>query len=145
MGLYEISVAAAGGQNQSMGAYRGKVLLIVNTASRCGFTPQYQALEELYQKYGKRGLEIVAFPCNQFLGQEKGSDSEIQAFCQVNYGVSFPVLAKLEVKGEHAHPLFRFLTEQAPGWFVHKVEFHQILDRCPGAGERALRSGNQPE
>ena len=93
------------GQTQSLAEYAGKVLLIVNTASHCGFTPQYAGLETLYQNYKDRGLVVLGFPCNQFGGQEPGSESEIGAFCQKNYGVSFPMFAKIEVNGDNAHPL----------------------------------------
>jgi glutathione peroxidase len=146
MDLYGISVATAGGQLQSLAAYRGKVLLIVNTASKCGLTPQYRELEELYLKYGKQGLEILAFPCNQFLGQEKGSDSEIQTFCQVNYGVSFPVFAKIEVTGGQSHPLFRFLTEQAPGWFGGSIKwnFTKFLIDCRGQVRERFAPATRP-
>jgi glutathione peroxidase len=93
----------------------GKVLLVVNTASKCGFTPQYAGLEELWRKYEARGFEVVAFPCNQFGGQEPGSAEEIESFCSVNYGVSFPVMAKIDVNGEEATPLYRWLKSEAPG------------------------------
>ena len=95
----------------------GKVLLVVNTASKCGFTPQYAGLEELWKKYRDRGFEVVAFPCNQFGGQEPGSAEEIESFCQVNYGLSFPVMVKIEVNGEGAEPLFDWLKDKAPGIF----------------------------
>jgi glutathione peroxidase len=95
--------------------WRGKVLLIVNTASRCGFTPQYEGLEKLYRDYRDKGLVIVGFPCNQFGGQEPGSASEIGAFCQRHYGVSFPLAQKVEVNGANAHPLFVYLTQALPG------------------------------
>ena len=99
----------------SLGEFRGSVLLIVNTASKCGFTPQYAGLEKLYQTYRDRGFQVLAFPCNQFGAQEAGSEEEIGAFCQKNYGVSFPMFAKIEVNGPGAHPLYRFLKEKQPG------------------------------
>ena len=95
--------------------YKGKALLIVNTASKCGFTPQYQGLEKLYGKFKDRGLEILGFPCNQFGHQEPGSSEEIQEFCSLNYGVSFPMFEKIEVNGDHAHPLYQYLKAEAPG------------------------------
>lgn len=95
--------------------YQGKLLLIVNTASACGFTPQYQGLQSLYEKYQKQGLEIIAFPCNQFREQEKGDDSEIKNFCDLNFNIQFPLFSKIEVNGENTHPLYLFLKEQAPG------------------------------
>ncbi|MBB5212930.1 glutathione peroxidase [Microbulbifer hydrolyticus] len=113
--LYSIPVQANDGQATTLEDYKGKVLLIVNTASKCGFTPQYQGLEELYRKYKDQGLVILGFPCNQFGKQEPGSDSEIQEFCTLNYGVSFPVYAKLDVNGANAHPLFTQLKKAAPG------------------------------
>jgi glutathione peroxidase len=96
-------------------SYQGKVLLIVNTASKCGFTPQYQGLEELYQRYRPRGLVVLGFPCNQFGAQEPGAAAEIAAFCQKNYGVTFPMFGKIEVNGAGAHPLYRWLKQSAPG------------------------------
>ena len=95
--------------------FAGKVLLIVNTASQCGFTPQYAGLEKLYQTYKDRGLEVLGFPCNQFGSQEPGSAVDIGVFCEKNYGVSFPMFAKIEVNGENAHPLYRFLKKEKPG------------------------------
>ena len=113
--LYAIPVQANDGKQTTLEDYKGKVLLIVNTASKCGFTPQYKGLEELHRKYKDRGLVVLGFPCNQFGQQEPGSDSEIQEFCTLNYGVSFPVYAKLDVNGSNAHPLFSHLKKAAPG------------------------------
>jgi glutathione peroxidase len=95
--------------------YQGKVVLVVNTASKCGFTPQYQGLEELYRKYQNRGLVVLGFPCNQFLAQEPGNADEIGAFCERNYGVSFPMFEKVDVNGDDAHPLFTWLREEKGG------------------------------
>ena len=103
------------GLNQSLAEYAGKVLLIVNTASHCGFTPQYEGLETLYQKYKDLGLLVLGFPCNQFGAQEPGRESEISSFCQKNYGVSFPMFAKIEVNGDNTHPLYQHLKKSAPG------------------------------
>ena len=103
------------GGTQSLADYDGKVLLIVNTASKCGFTPQYEGLEALFQRYGVRGLLILGFPCNQFGGQEPGDAPEIAEFCQTNYGVSFPMFARIDVNGDNAHPLFQHLKSSAPG------------------------------
>ncbi|MGA2148093.1 MAG: glutathione peroxidase [Bryobacteraceae bacterium] len=114
-GIYRISARSIDGRETSLGEYRGKVLLIVNTASRCGFTPQYRELEELYQAYGERGLAVLGFPSNQFGGQEPGSDAEIAQFCSTNYGVSFPMFAKIEVNGQGAHPLYRYLKSERSG------------------------------
>lgn len=124
MNIYDISVPTANGKSQSLADFKGKVLLIVNTASKCGFTPQYKELEELYQRYKHRNFVVLGFPCNQFGQQEKGSNQEIQTFCQINYGVSFPVFGKIDVKGEGAHPLFKYLTEQKTGWFGDVVKWN---------------------
>lgn len=113
--LYDIPVAQLSGETTDLSAYRGKVLLIVNTASQCGFTPQYAGLEALYQKYKDRGFAVLGFPCNQFGRQEPGTAEEIAAFCEKNYGVSFPMFAKLEVNGPNTHPLFAKLKAEAPG------------------------------
>jgi glutathione peroxidase len=98
-----------------MDSYRGKVLLIVNVASRCGFTPQYAGLQKLYDRFKDRGFEVFGFPCNQFGGQEPGSDAEIGQFCSLNYGVTFPVFSKIQVNGPEAIPLYQFLKKEAPG------------------------------
>ena len=103
------------GGTESLADYAGKVLLIVNTASACGYTPQYEGLESLYQRYKDRGLVVLGFPCNQFGAQEPGSASDIATFCQKNYGVSFPMFAKIDVNGDLAHPLYRYLKQSAPG------------------------------
>lgn len=113
--LYSIALKTQDGRETSLEEYRGKVLLVVNTASKCGFTPQYQGLQALHEKYRERGLVVLGFPCNQFGQQEPGSDEDIQQFCELNYGVSFPVYAKLEVNGPDAHPLFVHLKREAPG------------------------------
>ena len=124
MGLYDIHVRTIEGNEQSMAEYKNKVLLIVNTASKCGFTPQYKELEELYQLYKQEDFIVLGFPCNQFLKQEPGSNAEIQTFCQLNYGVSFPMFEKIKVRGNDAHPLFKYLTKQAPGWFGDAVKWN---------------------
>ena len=113
--LYELSVRDIRGKDLSLGRYRDKVLLIVNTASKCGFTPQYQGLEDLYRKYRDRGLEILGFPCNQFGAQEPGSAEEIASFCAVNYGVTFPLFAKIDVNGDDTAPLYQHLKKAKPG------------------------------
>lgn len=114
MSVYEFSANTMDGKSVSLDRYQGKGLLIVNTASKCGFTPQYQELQALYDQYHDQGLEILGFPCNQFGEQEPGTGDEIMSFCQVNYGVTFPIFEKIEVRGQNAHPLFIYLTEQAP-------------------------------
>jgi glutathione peroxidase len=103
------------GQSVPLAQYKGKPLLIVNTASACGFTPQFAGLEELHKTYGEKGLVVLGFPCNQFGAQDKGSNDEIAEFCQLNYGVSFPMMAKIDVNGAGAHPLYQWLVKEAPG------------------------------
>lgn len=103
------------GQNIALSEFRGKVMLIVNTASQCGFTPQFGGLEELHKTYGGKGLAVLGFPCNQFGAQDPGTDSDIASFCQVNYGVSFPMMSKIDVNGPTAHPLYQWLSAEAPG------------------------------
>lgn len=113
--IYGFSAVALNGETIDFARYRGKLLLIVNTASECGFTPQYAGLQQLYERYAARGLEVLGFPCNQFGKQEPGDAAAIGAFCTQNYGVTFQMFDKIDVNGEHAHPLYRWLTEQAPG------------------------------
>jgi glutathione peroxidase len=115
--VFDYSAQRLDGGEQSLEAYRGRVLLIVNTASKCGFTPQYAGLEELYRAHRARGFEVLGFPCNQFGAQEPGEAAEIGAFCERSYGVSFPMFAKVDVNGAGAHPLYRFLTRSKPGLF----------------------------
>ncbi len=114
---YSFEVQTAGGDRLPLARYRGHAILVVNVASRCGFTAQYAGLEALYRLYKDRGFMVLAFPCHQFGGQEPGTNADIQAFCAQSYGITFPVLAKIDVKGRAADPLFRWLTETAPGWF----------------------------
>jgi glutathione peroxidase len=113
--IYDFSVTSIEGQSVSLSTYKDKVLLIVNTASQCGFTPQYQGLQALYEKYADKGLVILGFPCNQFGQQEPGTASEIQSFCETRFGVKFPLFEKVDVNGKDAHPLFQYLTKAAPG------------------------------
>lgn len=113
--LYDIQVQTIAGETRPMGEYQGKVLLIVNTASKCGFTPQFEGLQKLYEQLHEKGLEVLGFPCNQFLSQDPGSNDEISQFCSLNYGVEFPMFAKLEVNGPETHPLFQYLKSQAKG------------------------------
>jgi glutathione peroxidase len=113
MDLYDIPVTTLRGEPTSLREHEGKVLLIVNVASKCGLTPQYTALEELQKTYGDAGFSVLGFPCNQFLGQEPGSADEIESFCSVTYGVTFPLFEKIEVNGEGRHPVYTVLTETA--------------------------------
>ena len=137
--VYEFSVPTSTGDEQSLKAYEGKVILIVNTASKCGFTPQYEGLQQLHDNYAEQGLEIIAMPCNQFRGQEPGTNAEVQEFCQMNYGLSFPVMGKIEVNGPGRHPLYSYLTSKAGGLFNDNIKWNftkflvdrqgQVVDR----------------
>jgi glutathione peroxidase len=113
--VYDFEAVSIDGKPAALASQRGKVLLIVNTASACGFTPQFAGLEKLWQSYGDKGLVIVGFPSNEFGGQDPGSNEQIASFCQLNYGVSFPMMAKVKVNGAQAHPLWQWLKAQAPG------------------------------
>ena len=113
--VYDFEATSITGQPVRLEQYRGKVILIVNTASKCGFTPQFEGLEQLWKAYGDRGLVVLGFPCNQFGGQDPGADGEIASFCQLNYGVSFPMMSKIDVNGAQAHPLYQWLVQEAPG------------------------------
>lgn len=113
--IYAFSGRTIDGEEKSLGEFKGKALLIVNTASECGYTPQYEGLERLYKKYQGRGFAVLGFPCNQFGTQEPGTEEEIKSFCQKNYGVTFPLFAKVDVNGDKAHPLFAYLKQALPG------------------------------
>lgn len=118
--IYDYSAVLNNGQEVSLQDYQGKVLLIVNTASACGFTPQYEGLENLYKEFAGQGLEILAFPCNQFGKQESGSNDEIKDFCDLNFNISFPLFRKIDVNGDATHPLYKELKAQAPGFLGSK-------------------------
>jgi glutathione peroxidase len=113
--VYDFSATTIGGKTRKLVDYKGKVLLVVNTASKCGFTPQYKGLEEVYRKYKDRGFVVLGFPSNQFGEQEPGPDSEIAEFCEMNFGVTFPLFSKIDVNGEQAHPLYKYLTSTKKG------------------------------
>jgi glutathione peroxidase len=136
--VYDFKVETAAGDEIALSEYAGKVLLIVNVASKCGLTPQYEGLEALYRAERDNGLQVVGFPCNQFLEQEPGSNDEIQDFCKTTYDVTFPIFARVEVNGPDAHPLFEFLRGEAPGdWGPHLGEFFEAIsglkpDAAPG-------------
>ncbi len=115
MSIYDFDVTTIDGENISLGKYRGTVLLIVNTASYCGFTPQFEGLQQVHGRLAARGFSVLGFPCNQFGDQDPGSDAEIGAFCKREYGVTFPMFSKVEVNGDGAHPLFKYMKEQVPG------------------------------
>lgn len=146
--VYSFSPARLDGSPSSLSEYRGRVLLLVNTASQCGFTPQYAGLERLYRSYKDRGFEVLGFPCNQFGGQEPGSEAEIGAFCEKNYGVSFPVFAKIEVNGPQTHPLYAFLKRQRPGILGTgriKWNFTKFLVDRRGRVTRRFAPSKKPE
>ena len=125
--VYDFAARDISGRERSLSEFRGKPMLIVNVASKCGLTPQYEGLETLYQEYRERGLVILGFPSNDFAGQEPGSEAEIQSFCSVKFGVDFPMFAKVTVKGPNKHPLYRYLTEEAPHASEIKWNFHKFL------------------
>ena len=124
MSIYDFSATLNNGADQSLSAYKGKVLLIVNTASQCGFTPQYKGLQELYTKYHDRGLEVLGFPCDQFGHQEHGSDAEIKTFCETNYSINFPIFSKIEVNGDNAHPIYKFLKSEKGGLIGDAIKWN---------------------
>lgn len=145
--LYDFSATSLGGQDIVLSECRGKVVLVVNTASKCGFTPQYEGLEKLYQAYKDRGFVVLGFPCNQFGAQEPGNAEDIASFCQVNYGVSFPMFAKVEVNGPGAHPLFQFLKKAKPGLFGQAIRwnFTKFLVGRDGVPLRRFAPNTAPE
>jgi glutathione peroxidase len=148
MNAYDFEAAAINGELVGLGRYHGKVLLIVNTASECGFTPQYKGLEEVYQQFKDRGFEVLGFPCNQFGKQEPGTEQEIHAFCERNYGVTFPLFSKVEVNGDNAHPLFKHLKEAAPGVFGTegiKWNFTKFLINRDGSVYKRYAPQTKPE
>ena len=121
--IYDFVVQKSNGEDYKLEEYKGKVMLIVNTASECGFTPQFEGLQALYEKYKDQGFVILGFPCNQFGGQEPGSGAEANQNCKINYGVTFPIHEKVDVKGENQHPLFRYLTDAAKGMLSEKIKW----------------------
>ena len=122
--VYQFEAELLEGENKSFSDYEGKVLLIVNTASKCGFTPQFAGLEKLYEKYNTQGFEVLGFPCNQFGGQDPGSNEQIGEYCQRNYGVKFPMFAKVDVKGPTAHVIFRYLTNNSKGILGNGIKWN---------------------
>ena len=122
--IYDFKALTSKGQELDFAQFEGKVLLIVNTASKCGFTPQFAGLEELNQKYRERGLVVIGFPCNQFASQDPGSDSEIEGFCQLNYGVTFQMMKKVDVNGGNAHPIFVYLKERTKGLLGSSIKWN---------------------
>lgn len=124
MNFYELEAKKMNGQMIKMEQYKGNVVLVVNTASKCGLTPQFKELEELYQTYHSKGLEILGFPCNQFAKQDSGSNEEIHEFCQLNYGVSFNMFEKIDVNGKDAHPLYKYLKDEAKGLLSKDIKWN---------------------
>lgn len=122
--IYEFTAKNNKGKDMDFTQFKGKVLLIINTASKCGFTPQYKGLEELYKKYKDQGLAVIGFPCDQFGHQEPGSNEEIASFCEMNYGVSFPIMEKIEVNGKKASPIFKYLKSKAGGLFGSRIKWN---------------------
>ena len=138
-GIYDFQVETLSGETQDFAEYQGKALLIVNTARKCGFTPQYEGLEKLYQQYKDQGLVVIGFPCNQFGSQEPGDADDIGSFCQKNYGVTFPMMAKVDVNGKDAHPIYEWLKKQQGGFLTDGIKWNftkfllnkdgQVVDR----------------
>ncbi|RIV67419.1 glutathione peroxidase [Flagellimonas aequoris] len=124
MTFYDFEAERLDGTMESMSIYKGKTIIVVNTASKCGLTPQYEGLEKLYETYKDQGLVILGFPCNQFGGQEPGTADEIQEFCQLNYGVSFPMFAKIEVNGKNTHPIFKYLKSELSGLLGSNIQWN---------------------
>lgn len=148
MSIYDYKFENAKNQEVSMDQYKDKVLLIVNTASECGFTKQYEGLEKLYEKYQGQGLEVLGFPCNQFGGQESGTDEQIQEFCQMKFRIKFPVFKKIEVNGENTHPLYQYLKDAAPGLLGSKKikwNFTKFLVDKSGKVSKRYASTTTPE
>jgi len=146
--LYKLSARRLDGGKQSLSDYKGKILLIVNVASKCGFTPQYAGLEALWQKYRERGLAVLGFPCNQFGGQEPGDEAAIGEFCSLTYDVTFPMFAKVDVNGDATHPVFAFLKAGAPGILGTegiKWNFTKFLVDRKGAVVDRYASAHKPE
>lgn len=146
--IYDFSATSIDGTEVSLNRYKDKVLLIVNTASQCGFTPQYQGLQALYNKYANQGLVILGFPCNQFGQQEPGSSDQIQSLCETRFGVSFPLFQKIEVNGSNAHPLYQYLVKAAPGIFgteAIKWNFTKFLIDQHGKVLKRYPSTKKPE
>ena len=144
--VFDLAALANDGKEISFKSYEGGILLIVNTASKCGFTPQYAGLEALHRKYKDRGLVVIGFPCDQFAHQEPGDDGEIARFCQRNYGVSFQIMSKVKVNGPGTHPVFAFLKARAPGGLIKTVpwNFTKFLVRKDGASVKRYAPTTEP-
>jgi glutathione peroxidase len=148
MSVYPFKAKTIDGKEISLSEYQGKVLLIVNVASQCGFTPQYEGLEKLYQKYKDSGFTVLGFPCNQFGAQEPGNEAEIKSFCDLNFGVTFPLFAKIDVNGANAHPVYQYLTNEKPGGLgteAIKWNFTKFLIDSKGEPVKRYASTTKPE
>ena len=145
--LHDFTATSISGAETDLSQYKGKAVLVVNTASKCGFTPQYKGLEELYERYEDDGLVVLGFPCDQFGHQEPGEEDEIQEFCQLNYGVSFPMFAKVDVNGSDAHPLFQWLRSQKSGLLGDRIKwnFTKFLIDPEGNVVKRYASATKPE
>lgn len=145
--FYDLNAQSLQGKTVSMGDFRGKTLLVVNTASKCGFTPQFEGLEAMYRKYRDQGLLILGFPCNQFGGQEPGDEKSIAEGCLLNYGVSFPMFSKIEVNGEKAHPVFHYLKKALPGLGKPDIKwnFTKFLIDKTGKARKRFSPSTRPE
>jgi len=145
--FYQFDAIALNGEKISMSKYEGKILLIVNTASKCGFTPQYEGLQKLYEKYNNLGLEILGFPCNQFGLQEPGTEKDIAEGCLVNYGVSFQMFSKIKVNGKNAHPLYKYLKESLGGFLSKDIKwnFTKFLIDAQGKPVKRYAPNTKPE
>lgn len=142
--MHDFSARTIAGADQSLAVYKGRVALVVNTASRCGFTPQYTGLEQLQKRYAQRGFDVLGFPCNQFGAQEPGSEQEIAQFCATGFGVTFPLFAKVDVNGDAAHPLFVFLKSSAPAPEPIKWNFTKFLVDQQGKVVRRYPPDTEP-
>ena len=145
--IYEFSAKTLQGKEVKMDEYAGKTLLIVNTASKCGLTPQYEGLEKLYRKYQNKGLVILGFPCNQFANQESGDDKSISEGCLINYGVTFPMFSKIEVNGKNAHPLYKYLKQELKGFITNEIKwnFTKFLVDANGKPVKRFSPNTEPE
>jgi len=145
--IADFSAKAIDGTDKSLADYEGKAVLVVNTASKCGFTPQYEGLEDLYQRYEDDGLVVLGFPCDQFRNQEPGDEEEIQEFCKVNYGVTFPLFSKIDVNGEGTHPLYKWLKDEKGGAIGSKIKwnFTKFLIGRDGRPVKRYASTTKPD
>ncbi len=145
--FYDFEVKQTDGKEIKLSEFRGEVLLVVNTASKCGYTYQFEGLQNLFEKYSPKGFKVLGFPCNQFANQDPGTDEEIKSFCSLNYGVTFPLFSKIDVNGENAHPLFEFLKKKARGFLSSEIKwnFTKFLINRKGKVLRRFSPATKPE